>query len=61
MYIHGGAYVEGIFRWHWYFIGWMVERLGMPFTVPLYPLAPEHDCAAASAFVLGVYRDLLAA
>jgi epsilon-lactone hydrolase len=60
MYIHGGAYVEGIFRWHWYFIARMVERLGMTFTVPLYPLAPEHDCAAASAVVLGVYRDLLA-
>ncbi len=59
MYIHGGAYVEGIFRWHWYFIAEMVERLGMTFTVPLYPLAPEHDCAAASAVVLGVYRDLL--
>jgi acetyl esterase/lipase len=53
MYIHGGAYVEGIFRWHWYFIARMVERLGMTFTVPLYPLAPEHDCAAASAVVLG--------
>jgi epsilon-lactone hydrolase len=60
MYIHGGAYVEGIFRWHWYFIAEMVERLEMTFTVPLYPLAPEHDCAAASAVVLGVYRDLLA-
>ena len=37
MYIHGGAYVEGIFRWHWYFIATMAERLGMTFTVPLYP------------------------
>jgi epsilon-lactone hydrolase len=60
MYIHGGAYVQGIFRWHWYFIAAMAERLGMTFTVPLYPLAPEHDCAAASAAVLGVYRELLA-
>jgi acetyl esterase/lipase len=59
MYIHGGAYVEGIFRWHWYFIAEMVGRLGMPFTVPLYPLAPEHDCATTSAVMLGVYRDLL--
>jgi acetyl esterase/lipase len=32
----------------------------MTFTVPLYPLAPEHDCAAASAVVLGAYRELLA-
>jgi epsilon-lactone hydrolase len=60
MYIHGGAYVQGIFRWHWYFIGVMAERLGMTFTVPLYPLAPQHDCAAASAAVLGAYRELLA-
>jgi epsilon-lactone hydrolase len=60
MYIHGGAYVQGIFRWHWYFIAAMAERLGMTFTVPLYPLAPEHDCAATSAAVLGVYREFLA-
>jgi epsilon-lactone hydrolase len=59
MYLHGGAYVEGIFRWHWFFIAQMVEQLGMTFTVPLYPLAPEHDCATASAFVLDVYRELL--
>ncbi len=60
MYLHGGAYVQGIFRWHWYFIAAMADRLGMTFTVPLYPLAPEHDCAEASAAVLGVYGELLA-
>jgi monoterpene epsilon-lactone hydrolase len=60
MYIHGGAYVEGIFLWHWYFIAEMVERLRMAFVVPLYPLAPENDCAATSAVMLGVYRDFLA-
>src|SRR5271155_5004129 len=25
MYLHGGAYVEGIFRWHWLFIARMAE------------------------------------
>jgi acetyl esterase/lipase len=60
IYFHGGAYVEGILRWHWGFIARMVKRLGMTFTVPLYPRAPKHDCAAASAFVLAIYRDLLA-
>ncbi len=59
IYLHGGAYVEGIFRFHWYFIAEMVERLGIPFTVPLYPLAPEHDCATASAFVLDLYREMV--
>jgi acetyl esterase/lipase len=60
IYFHGGAYVEDIHRWHWGFIGRMVERLGLKFTVPLYPLAPGHDCAAVSAFVMAVYRNLLA-
>jgi epsilon-lactone hydrolase len=60
IYLHGGAYVEDIALWHWRFIARMVKRLGMKFTVPLYPLAPEHDCAAATGFVLAVYRDLVA-
>jgi epsilon-lactone hydrolase len=60
LYLHGGAFVEGIFWWHWYFIARMVERLGMTFTVPLYPLAPEHDAATIGAFTLDLYRELLA-
>jgi epsilon-lactone hydrolase len=60
LYLHGGAYVQSILQWHWRFIAHLVGRLGMTFTVPLYPLAPEHDCAAASAVVLDVYRELLA-
>jgi monoterpene epsilon-lactone hydrolase len=60
LYVHGGAYVQSILRWHWRFIAHMAGRLGMTFTVPLYPLAPEHDCAAASAVVLDVYSEFLA-
>jgi monoterpene epsilon-lactone hydrolase len=60
LYLHGGAFVEGLFWWHWYFIARMVERLGMTFTVPLYPLAPEHDAATIGPFTLDLYRQLLA-
>jgi monoterpene epsilon-lactone hydrolase len=60
LYVHGGAYVQSILWWHWRFIAHMAGRLGMTFTVPLYPLAPEHDCAAASAVVLDVYGEFLA-
>ncbi len=60
LYLHGGAFVEGIFFWHWYFIARMVGRLGMTFTVPLYPLAPEHDCATIGAFALDLYGELVA-
>jgi epsilon-lactone hydrolase len=59
LYLHGGAFVEGIFSWHWYFITRMVERLGMTFTVPLYPLAPEHDAGTIGAFTLDLYRELV--
>jgi epsilon-lactone hydrolase len=59
LYLHGGAFVEGIFWWHWYFIARMVERLGMTFTVPLYPLAPEHEAATIGAFTLDLYRELV--
>lgn len=59
VYIHGGAYVESIHRWHWRFIGRMVNELGLTFTVPLYPLAPEHDCAVVSGFIFSIYRDLI--
>jgi acetyl esterase/lipase len=61
IYLHGGAYVESIHRWHWRFVARMAQQLGLTFTVPLYPLAPEHNCAAVSAFTFSVYRDLLAA
>jgi acetyl esterase/lipase len=61
VYLHGGAYVNPISRWHWAFIARLADRLGMTFTVPLYPRAPTHDCAAASAFLLSVYRDLVLA
>jgi epsilon-lactone hydrolase len=59
LYLHGGAFVEGPFWWHWYFVARMVERLRMTFTVPLYPLAPEHDAATIGAFTLDLYRQLL--
>jgi acetyl esterase/lipase len=59
LYLHGGAFVEGPFRWHWHFVARMVERLGMTFTVPLYPLAPEHDAATIGGFTLDLYGQLL--
>src|SRR5215212_10147877 len=59
IYLHGGAYIAEITRVHWRFIVRMVDRLRMTFIVPLYPLAPENDCAMVMAFVLAAYRDVL--
>jgi acetyl esterase/lipase len=60
IYLHGGAYTSPITRIHWRFIARMVARTGLRFTVPLYPLTPEHSCADICALAMAVYRDRLA-
>jgi acetyl esterase/lipase len=39
---HDGGYVGPILGWHWRFIARMAQRLDLPFTIPMYPLAPAH-------------------
>jgi len=43
LYLHGGAYVLDIAPAHWAFVAWLVRFTSCRATVPLYPLAPEHD------------------
>lgn len=50
LYLHGGAYVRPISRYHWGLLADLVRRSGCTVSVPLYPLAPEHTCSQALAF-----------
>ncbi len=59
LYLHGGAYVFEITSYHWELIAEMAERLGFGVTVPIYPLAPEHDFHDMFGMVAGVYRAML--
>ncbi|HWK64474.1 MAG TPA: alpha/beta hydrolase [Rhizobiaceae bacterium] len=59
LYLHGGAYVFEITRFHWGLIAEMAERLSARITVPIYPLAPEHDFHAMFGMVSEVYRGML--
>jgi acetyl esterase/lipase len=59
LYLHGGAYVFEITSHHWKRIAEMAERTGAAVTVPIYPIAPEHDFNAMFGMVMEVYRDLL--
>lgn len=59
LYLHGGAYIFQISRYHWSLIAELAERLGAAITVPVYPLAPEHDFHAMFGMTMQVYRDLL--
>lgn len=59
LYMHGGAYVFQITSYHWGLIAEMAERLGFGITVPIYPIAPEHDFHAMFGMVGEVYRQML--
>ncbi|TGQ69443.1 alpha/beta hydrolase [Mesorhizobium sp. M00.F.Ca.ET.186.01.1.1] len=59
LYLHGGAYVFEITPYHWDLIADMADRLGYAITVPIYPIAPEHDFHAMFGMVGNVYRRML--
>jgi acetyl esterase/lipase len=59
MYLHGGGYIFPLMPPHWTIIRALIEATGAAVTVPLYPLAPEHDYRPAWAMVDAVYDDVL--
>lgn len=61
LYLHGGAYVFEITSYHWKLIAEIAGRLGFGVTVPIYPIAPEHDFHAMFGMVEAVYRQMLEA
>ena len=58
VYLHGGGYIFPLLRPHWTMIRALIEATGATVTVPLYPLAPEHDHRPAWAMVDAVYDEL---
>jgi acetyl esterase/lipase len=61
LYLHGGAFLFEIGSFHWDLIAELAERTGAEITVPVYPLAPEHDFHAIFGMTMKVYRELLGA
>lgn len=59
LYLHGGAYCFELTSFHWFLIAEMAERLGAHVTVPVYPLAPEHDFHAIYKMTRAVYREVM--
>lgn len=58
LYLHGGGYVFDIVSQHWDFIGKLVDALGCAVTVPIYPLAPEHNHRDVFAGMLPLWQAL---
>jgi epsilon-lactone hydrolase len=60
VYTHGGAYVYPLLRAHWTIIKALIEATGATVTIPIYPLAPEHQYREAYDALEQVYRGLVA-
>jgi acetyl esterase/lipase len=59
-YLHGGGYVAGFMSRHWVFLAQLMDALGCTIVAPDYPLAPAGHVDDVFAFVLPLYRKLVA-
>lgn len=59
-YLHGSGYVFDLHKVLWNFIAGLIERTGCRMTIPLYPLAPEHDWSEGFGMAKRNYLQLVA-
>lgn len=59
LYLHGGAYVEPILRWHWDLLRQLQAQTGATLVVPDYPLAPRHSYRQTYSMLEQLYAQLL--
>jgi len=59
LYLHGGAYVGTIKKYHWNFAEELLLKTNATIVLPDYPLAPGSSCENAIEFVGQVYQELL--
>ncbi|MEM1131872.1 MAG: alpha/beta hydrolase [Pseudomonadota bacterium] len=59
LYFHGGGYAIDIVPEHWKYIAKLIKQTGASVTVPIYPLAPEHDWKPAYAMAAKIYAGLV--
>ncbi|MGC5248649.1 alpha/beta hydrolase fold domain-containing protein [Gordonia sp. DT219] len=57
--LHGGGFVEAPEPHHWRFAARIVDRLGCTYSLPMYPLAPEHDHRTIVPMVADAYRTVM--
>jgi acetyl esterase/lipase len=60
VYLHGGAFINELLGAHWDIVGALVRAVGCSVTLPIYPLAPEHDHRATFELLDRIYADVTA-
>jgi acetyl esterase/lipase len=59
LYLHGGGYINNIFRQHWQFAAKIISETHCTFILPDYPLAPSDTYEEAFVMLDAIYCDLL--
>lgn len=58
-YIHGGGYVHGIIKPHWWLIADLIKRTGATVTVPIYRLIQDGGTASSEVpWLIDIYESL---
>ncbi|MDP4088460.1 MAG: alpha/beta hydrolase [Bacillota bacterium] len=59
LYLHGGGFVYEIMSPHWEFLGRLIDELRCTIIVPIYPLAPKHQCQEVFDMILPLYQLII--
>jgi epsilon-lactone hydrolase len=59
LYFHGGAYINEISYWHWWFLGRIVQRAPARATVPIYPLGTAAGAERTVASATELAAELI--
>ncbi len=59
LFLHGGGYINSIFRQHWKFAANIISATHCTFIIPDYPLAPASTYTEAFVMLYAIYGDLL--
>lgn len=58
LYVHGGAYINRLTAFHWWFLDDVAQKTGAMIIVPIYPLAPVHRFNEANELLLALYDEI---
>lgn len=59
LYLHGGAYVQGFSKLHWYFLSRFIRKSSFVITAPDVPVAPASTYQAVFSMLLEIYEQQL--
>jgi acetyl esterase/lipase len=60
IYLHGGGFVNPLVKAHWDICASLIKATSAQISMPIYPLAPEHDHQFALNWLIEAYQAIIA-